>query len=154
MESMISNPDFNIEEEELKRTKRRKTEMRDPESDPKPKTIKWRSESEQSSLKLSTKSAAIPPPHHRQPSSLPSRSRTITFRWISTITFRSQTHTTHNPLTVSHNPTTDSTTQSSNPTTQPPNPTIQPPIHQFYNPATIVTHTSTLNTNADVHHRC
>ena len=47
MESTISNPDFNIEEEELKRTKRRKTETRDPESDPKPETIRWRSESEQ-----------------------------------------------------------------------------------------------------------
>ncbi|KAK4595442.1 hypothetical protein RGQ29_013769 [Quercus rubra] len=47
MESAISNPDFNIEEEELKRTKRRKTETRDPESDPKPETIRWRSESEQ-----------------------------------------------------------------------------------------------------------
>nr|POF21268.1 transcription factor [Quercus suber] len=47
MESTISNPDFNIEEEELKRTKRRKTEARDPESDPKPETIRWRSESEQ-----------------------------------------------------------------------------------------------------------
>ncbi|KAM3752421.1 hypothetical protein ACB098_03G017200 [Castanea mollissima] len=47
MESAISNPDFNVEEEELKRTKRRKTETRDPESDPKPETIKWRSESEQ-----------------------------------------------------------------------------------------------------------
>lgn len=47
MESAISNPDFNIEEEELKRTKRRKTEARDPESDPKPETIRWRSESEQ-----------------------------------------------------------------------------------------------------------
>ena len=47
MESAISNPDFSIEEEELKRTKRRKTETRDPESDPKPETIRWRSESEQ-----------------------------------------------------------------------------------------------------------
>ncbi|KAL0006268.1 hypothetical protein SO802_013829 [Lithocarpus litseifolius] len=47
MESTISNPDFNIEEEELKRTKRRKTETRDPESDPKPQTTRWRSESEQ-----------------------------------------------------------------------------------------------------------
>ncbi|KAK7809595.1 hypothetical protein CFP56_018358, partial [Quercus suber] len=41
------NPNFNIEQEELKRTKRRKTETRDPKSDPKPETIKWRSELEQ-----------------------------------------------------------------------------------------------------------
>ena len=47
MESMISNLDFNIEEEELKLTKCRKIETRDPESDPKPKTIKWRSELKQ-----------------------------------------------------------------------------------------------------------
>nr|POE59836.1 hypothetical protein CFP56_67278 [Quercus suber] len=47
MESTISNPNFNIEEEELKRTKRRKTKTRDPESDPKPEMIKWRSESKQ-----------------------------------------------------------------------------------------------------------
>ncbi|KAL0003967.1 hypothetical protein SO802_011528 [Lithocarpus litseifolius] len=46
MESMISNPDPNIEEEELKRTKHRKTETR-AESNPKPETIRWRSESEQ-----------------------------------------------------------------------------------------------------------
>ncbi|KAK9987698.1 hypothetical protein SO802_027937 [Lithocarpus litseifolius] len=47
MKSTISNPDFNIEEEELKPTKRRKTEMQDPESDPKPEKIRWRSKSEQ-----------------------------------------------------------------------------------------------------------
>ncbi|KAK9994189.1 hypothetical protein SO802_023892 [Lithocarpus litseifolius] len=47
MESTISNPDFNIEEEELKRTKHRKTKTRDPESDLKPEMIRWRSESEQ-----------------------------------------------------------------------------------------------------------
>ena len=47
MESTISNPDFNIEEEELKRMKRRKTETRDSESDPKPEMIRWRSESKQ-----------------------------------------------------------------------------------------------------------
>ena len=47
MESTISNPDFNIEEEELKQMKRRKTETRDSESDPKPEMIRWRSESKQ-----------------------------------------------------------------------------------------------------------
>ena len=47
MESTISNLDFNIEEEELKRTKRRKIETRDLELDPKLETIRWRSESEQ-----------------------------------------------------------------------------------------------------------
>ena len=71
MESTISNLDFNIEEEELKLMKHRKTETRDPESDLKLETIIWRFESKQSLSKLSTKSAAIPPPRRRQPSSPP-----------------------------------------------------------------------------------
>ena len=71
MESTISNLDFNIEEEELKRTKRRKIETRDLQSYPKPEMIRWRSKLEQSSSKLSAKFVAIPPPRHRQPSSPP-----------------------------------------------------------------------------------
>ncbi|KAK7845444.1 hypothetical protein CFP56_043354 [Quercus suber] len=76
MESTISNPDFSIEEEELKRTKHRKTETRDLESDPKPETIsgdlnRSKENTPQSSSKLSAKTAAIPPPRRRQPSSPP-----------------------------------------------------------------------------------
>ena len=71
----ISNPDFNgvynLKEEELKRTKHRKTETRDPELDLKPEMIRWRSELEQSLSKLSAKSAAIPRPRRRRPSSPP-----------------------------------------------------------------------------------